>query len=440
MYFCNMNNTEQMKNMDAAMQYLSSAENGDRQAQATLCRMFFADRGLAENMPGDFWKRIETDAKNGKDYANFIMHCRYYNDPQQGKLAYDYIRRAIRNAKVPLAFMRLADIYTDGTCVKSNNALASYYYMKAFEGGCDDVVEQLKRDYKSGKRNLINDITVASQQTGPTAQRKMDMLRQLIDQERTAGNYGTLGKLRSIVKDIYPEYDTEEAMDDILNERDTLYADLYYSFCTSENDHETSVDLQESLLQQLYAPVAQNDRLIHQLNELEPEMLPNDINELMHCLANFTTSYNRICKCHKIEKKEMRSLETLELFPYIPTHTLIQLRKDALRRILSVKDIDERINDEYLVHLDDGPELMNITEKLDDQDLQLMLISFVELNLDIRAIEFSYMNMLNSYRNGDMDYLVRSYNDLANLSRLANCDPPLEDITAETLPPISLEI
>ncbi len=440
MYFCSMNNTEQMKNMDAAMQYLPSAENGDWQAQDKLCRMFYADCSLAEKMHGDFWKRIEAAAQSGEDYANFIMHCRYFGDPQQGKLAYDYIRRAIRHAKAPLAFMRLAEMFDEGTYVKSNRALASYYRMKAFEGGCEEVAEMLKREYEFGTRDFANDISVTLQQNGPAAQRKMDMFRVLIDKERAARNYGVLGKLRSFVTEIYPEYNTEEATDDILNERDTLYADLYYSFCTADNDQEKNVDLQESLLEQLYAPVTQNIELVKQLYKADPGNLPDITRELIQCIVNFKSSYDKVCKKYKIKKKEMPSLDTMKIFPYFTISTLIQLRKDEFRRILSVKDVDERINDEFLANLDDDQKLVNICEKLNDENLQLMLISFVELNVDIQAVEIPYMKILRSYLDGDMDCLVRHYNELAFVTRLAGCDPPLQDITEDTLPPINLDI
>lgn len=441
MYFCNMNNTEQMKNMDAAMQYLQSAENGEGQAQKKLCEMFYADSGLAEKMPEDFWNRIETAAQSGEDYANFIMHCRYFGDPQQGKAAYDYIRKAIRHAKAPLAFIRIAEMFAGGIYVRSNNVLASYYHMKAFEGGCEEVADMLKREYESGTRNLVNDIVVVAQQTGPVAQRKMDMFRRLIDKDRAVGNYGALGKLCGVVKKIYPEYNIEEAKDDILNGRDTLYADLYYSFCTSNNNQETSVDLMESLLEQLYAPMAQNRELIKQLYKADPDILPENTRELIQCIVNFNASYDKVCKRHKIKKKEMQSPDTLKIFPYIPISTLAQLRKDAFRSILSVKDIDERINDEYLTHLDDDQDLMNITEKINnDQDLQLMLISFVELNIDIQAIEITYTEMLHSYMNGNIDCLVRYYNELLFVSKLAGYEPPIENLTEETLPPINLPI
>ena len=105
---------------------LTAAEKSDTAAQLRLCQIFYKDENLACNMPDVFWQRIDKLAQKGKDFANFILHCRYFANPSQAQQAYHYIRNAIRHKTIPLAFHRLGIVYSKGIGTSQNHTLASY--------------------------------------------------------------------------------------------------------------------------------------------------------------------------------------------------------------------------------------------------------------------------------------------------------------------------
>ena len=224
-------------------------------------------------------------------------------------------------------------------------------------------------------------------------------------------------------------------MDDILNGRDTLDADILFSTCTTDNTSEIYLNSQDMLLQQLYAPF----KIYDVTNEdLDAEMLGKDESELAQCLVNLTESYDIICQRYQISKKEIFTLETLKLFPYIKVKDLALLRQQGFRCLLSVKDIDPAINDNYLNNLSDDKALLDVCENIRDQDLQLLLISFVELNIDLDALEIDSLQLLRAYRNNNFAPLANLLN--ASVKRLTEygIKHSLPTYTTENLPPINL--
>ena len=181
----------------------------------------------------------------------------------------------------------------------------------------------------------------------------------------------------------YPSYNKEKAISDILHYRDTTDADILYVLSTFDNRSEVYIDSQESVLKQLYAPISK-DKMKGDINS---DLLSKDESELAQCLVNMNESYDEICQKFDIDRKELCPFESLELFPYIPISSLIQLRKQAFRCLLSIKDIDSKIQDRFLDCLDSDEQLLNICEEIKDQSVQLFLISFVELNIDVETLE-----------------------------------------------------
>lgn len=79
-------------NKKKTYEYLASAESGNTTAQKRLCQEFYANKGSVSTLPDDFWKRVDKIAQQGEDYANFLMHCRYFDDPHKSSLSYEYIQ------------------------------------------------------------------------------------------------------------------------------------------------------------------------------------------------------------------------------------------------------------------------------------------------------------------------------------------------------------
>ena len=133
--------------------------------------------------------------------------------------------------------------------------------------------------------------------------------RAKVEVERKAKHYGQLSQIRKYLPLLYPEYNREKAINDILNGRDTLDADILFSTCTTDNTSEIYLDSQDMLLQQLYAPFEKFDMIN---GDIDAEMLGKDESELAQCLVNLTESYDTICQLYHVPKKE--NIEAISLY------------------------------------------------------------------------------------------------------------------------------
>ncbi len=125
------------------------------------------------------------------------------------------------------------------------------------------------------------------------------------------------------------------------------------------------------------------------------------------------------------------------MFPYLNVPLMSLLRRQAFRCILSIKDIGHYM-DEFLDHLDNDEHLLNICETIHDEDIQLLLISYIELHIDINNQQAEYMSLLQSFWNHDMDALAQRLNIFVKNLTDANMEHQLPEFTPDTLPHIVL--
>lgn len=431
-YFCIMNKKTIYEN-------LSSAEKGDSTAQSILCQFFYDNKELCKSLPDDFWERIESIAQKGEDFANFIMHCRFFDDATQCKLSYDYIRKAIRHKKIPIAILRLGITYAQGIGTTENHVLANYFYEMALGMGCQEAERLIKQEFESGERDIISAIERALGHNAIPSPQRMDRYKEWIDGERRKKNYGYLAKIREYLPIFYPDYNEEKAFEDILNNRDTIDADICYSLSTSDNLSEFNLDILESMLRQLFLPITEDEDLLNGILETgNINLLQKEDVELLQCIVNLTSSYDNLCEKHNIEKKELADINPLEMYPYINVTLLGHLRKQAFRCLLSLRGIDTELMDRYLRNLLSDEDLLHICEVPKDQDLQLFLISFVELNIDIDILEVNYQSLLHLYKDHNLNCLANLLNDFVSRLNDAGIEHKLPEFTTENLPPIEL--
>ena len=353
------------------------------------------------------------------------------------KEIYDNARIAIRNAKDPLAFLHLGSLYAQGVGTQENHGLANYFYDKAVRMECSEADEYIVREYELGARDISNDVEKMKDSSGALS---LATIKKLIQIERTKGNSGVLSRLRDHLHSLYPNYDEKKAISDLLNNRDSEDADFYYATCTSNNQSEINLDQLDSLMSQLYAPITQDKVLIKKINDTHDyNILGKEAYDLLQCVENLNAAYDAVCIRYKIKKTELTTIESMDLFPYIKASTLPLLRKQGLRCLLSVKDVDPRINDKYLNCLESDEQLLNVCEEIsNDEDLQLLLITYVELNIDIETLTFEYRSLMNAYRNKDPQPLAAHLNEFADRLSKAGIDHQLQEFTPEVLPPIKM--
>ena len=348
---------------------------------------------------------------------------------------YAEAQMAICGAKDPMAFLHLGILYAEGIGTERNDLLASYFINKALDMGSKEAIEYINIQYESGKKDFAQEIISAIGDERSITQEKLAKLRTKVESARKAKHYGILSSIGKFLPLLYSEYNRDKAIQDILNGRNTLDADILFSTCTADNTSEAYLISQDMLFQQLYAPFEKYDVANE---DIEAEWLGKDESELAQCLVNLTESYDSICQRYHVGKKEIFTLHTLKLFPDIKVNDLALLRQQGFRCLLSVKDIDLAINDNFLNSLSDDKALLDICEIIKDQDLQLFLISFVELNIDLDALEIDSLQLLRAYRNNNLAPLADRLN--ASVERLTRhgIKHDLPTYTAENLPPIDL--
>lgn len=418
--------------------YLSAAEGGDLNAQSLLCQQFFENKELGNTMSDDFWKRIVAIAKEGEDYANFIMHCRYFADNSQCDLSYNYIRKAIRHKDVPLALLRLGYMYSNGLGTRTNNVLSRYFYDLALAKGCKEAEKYIAQDFATGKRSVVDEVRRAMAITESPTPEKIAYLKKLVEKERMYKNYGNLSRIRDYIPIFYPDYNQEKAYNDIINNCPSVDADICYSLSNVDNGSEFNIDILENMLNQLFAPITQDADLYQRILNYDFIGLYSDgEDELQRCLINLRSSYNSICIKNKIMKKELAYPNSVDILPYFKPSLMALLRRQAFRCLLSIKDVDPHISD-FLNSLDSDEKALNVCEEIADQDVQLYLISYIELNIDIDSLLIPLQDTLKAYRNQNLIPIAKYLNDFIGRLTHADIEHQLPEYTQDNLPKIEL--
>lgn len=424
-----------MATTDAFFSFLSLAEQDNATAKNCLCQMSYDNADAARQLPDDFWTRVEALADAGHDYAHFILHCRYWGTQDGAASSYECLRKAIRGQSCGLAFLRLGLSYADGVGTAPNHVLASYFYEKAIALGCREANKYLDLEYDYGSRSIAKEILTAFKDSETLDPVQMERFKRRLEIDRSKGNFGVIAQVRDCLHLFYPDYDQERAIDDILNGRNTIDADLFIATGTEEIHQETTMDMLERFLSQLYAPFTQDPELAQAIRlSDESNLIEYDVNELVNCMQNCSKMYENVCKRHcNVVKKEPPSSHGQSLFPRIPLSTLQQWRRQVFQCMLSVRDVEPGVMERFLMSLASTQELLDVCERVRDGQLQTFLIYFVEMNIDICAVEKQYQNLFMLYRENRLDLLCDHLNYFVQKLTDANIPHQLSTFTPDDI-------
>lgn len=126
-------------------------------------------------------------------------------------------------------------------------------------------------------------------------------IKDRVEMERKAKNYGFLSIFAKQLPTFYPGYSQKRAIDDILNGRDTVDADILFATCTTDNHSEFYLSLQDQLLQHLHRIIGEVD--ISQVKDVTT-LYDIDQSELVQCFLNYNETYHRLCQRYSIEPKD----------------------------------------------------------------------------------------------------------------------------------------
>lgn len=396
-----------MEFKEAVHLYLSSLEQGESISFEKMRRIKNDYQEVAKKSPTHFWSMMDPQAKEDEDYVNFILRCHYDRFKDQKELAHQYVQKAKKKGEMPLAFYRLGVTYAKGICGIRSSNLAYYFFEKALIAGDEDA-------------------------------KTIGMIKTIIEEERKKKNYGRLSKLRHHLHLLYPDYSYEKAVEDILEDWDTVDADILYAISTNNNHAEVDIELQDKLMSQLYAPIIQDADLYRSIIDADHHHLEEDNGDIYNVVVNLYVHYSGLCIKRGLKEMGLTLLDSRTLLPYLKMSTLAKIRKQAFRGLLSVKDLDPAM-DEFLKHLDDDTKLLEIcTDDIKDNYLQFFLLSFVEINIEVNYRELERILLLAKYRNHDWQPLADHLNAFVDRLTRNGIEHHLPKFTLKNLPKIEL--
>lgn len=264
-------------------------------------------------------------------------------------------------------------------------------------------------------------------------------LKRLTEQLRLKKDYAAFAKASKYFPFFYPGYSDDEAMADILADRETVFADIFYATNINRLHHEVDVPRQELLLRQLFAHVTKDQPLLSRIKRAEAEdILQEDECTMLVGLNNLNEYYSPLCDTYKVEQQKIFSAPTMTTVPFIHPIVLPRLRRQNFKCLFSLRNVEKETMDVFFKHLSDVDFLLDHASKFFDFDLQMFLIEFVGLNIEISNIQYNQHRLLERYEEHDLDALADYLNDF--ICRLDKACIPhhLPTYTAANLPEISL--
>lgn len=227
---------------------------------------------------------------------------------------------------------------------------------------------------------------------------KKTMIKQL---ENNLGQLHIFDSSR-ILNILFPDYNEKDIFNKYAfssKEAQKLFYALNYA-----NGNEVEVDLQDDFLERLHTLITFDKTLIENVENCD-----SDVRELIQAMVNYQASYNAVCKKEGISSSEYYLPRAEYLFPYMPSSVCAKISYDTFNLFLSLHDTIPDIYAPMLPILRDDSAMLDYIETIKDQDLQLFLISLVEIKIDIETIMLNNWGLYNNYKENNkkpiVDYL-----------------------------------
>lgn len=176
--------------------------------------------------------------------------------------------------------------------------------------------------------------------------------------------------------------DDDDGDDDDDNDDIVDYTTMLSAADQSVNEKISDEDLDKALVSSL------QDAKVEAQDTKEQPTLGSDESELAQAFLNFYNSVNKL-STEKLNKSYQCSFEIDDLYPnYKPSSGRILSGDIVAGWVLLTKMFPQEVGDFPLTSSDE--EFLSFAEKLTNADLQLAVISYVEILIDMESCELSY--------------------------------------------------
>ncbi len=239
---------------------------------------------------------------------------------------------------------------------------------------------------------------------------------------------GLMHLFKNVVPYIYPDLsliDCDESY--VENEEKNK---LVYALCRAGHN-EYSLSEQDDVLNKLFSPYIQDCSYETSLNGLVSDITGVD-KYWDSDYTLFSTSYKSICSRLNIVPVDLSYFDKKDIIPFFPSSLAHRLKKQSfdifLSLIISGKPQFESLN----ICLTDE-EILNIAETSTWDDLQLFLISYVELNIETDAIILNNQNYFEAYRKKDYKQLANLLNQQISRLQKAGIHTDISEFTEDAV-------
>ena len=116
------------------------------------------------------------------------------------------------------------------------------------------------------------------------------------------------------------------------------------------------------------------------------------------------------CANFWVKRKPLPAIKTEDVLPYIAPSTLVQMRKNAVACLISLRDAHPLMED-FLNNLQDSLQLDCICEQINDMQLKKVLMIYDNLILYITDLQGVYYDFLRVYRENYRDILSAYFDE-----------------------------
>ena len=258
----------------------------------------------------------------------------------------------------------------------------------------------------------------------------LDKIRSLMTKHFKSNDAGCISGLGQAFHLLYPDFDEQKVFTDYQNatskEQWLLYAKNY------ANAEEIDVELQDSYLEKFYSLLTFDESL-----KDNKDNYIQDIDELLQAMTNYEHSYKAVCRKNSIPPTDYYFPKVEYIFPYMPSSVCCRIAYDTFSLFLSLRNHMPEIYDPMLPIIRSDESMLNYIETIKDMDLQLFLISLVEIKIDIESVMLGNQSLYTICKDKDYQKIVNNLNILLDKFK-DKVTADVSSFTTDNLPDFSM--
>ena len=252
-------------------------------------------------------------------------------------------------------------------------------------------------------------------------------IRELIMKQYEIGDYGCLKDIVESVHCLFLDFDENKAIEDFLQNINSFEAFIFYGKNFKGLPSSVQLDKMDSFMTKLLRPI-ENDLCINEIVQIQNDKIVSCHDIWSTPMLNLSDSYKDIAIHHDIQGPLFERCEFNDIVPFFPLSLAVGYLQKAMAYLLSIRRYDPSLQN--LIHFEDDEKLLNIAEEINDVDIQLFLISFVELKIYVMELIDEYQALYANYEKGNYQELANYLNAYIHRLDAQNIKHGLNEFTS----------